>query len=110
MCIEHGESEWNLWLQALTYFRENGDSIRIKECLNYIGKGWLLSPLLVLEILQGDEGELTFDCVKEYLLTALGQHEDTISESKEEIVENMKLIEKIKDERIKLTSERKMFE
>jgi hypothetical protein len=99
-----------MWIQALSYFREKGEDQRIKECLGHISKGHILSPLLVLEILQNHESDLTFDCVKEYLLKELQSQDKEIKDSRGEIDETMEGIQTLRDESVKLKSERKLFE
>lgn len=37
LCCERGNEEKDLWVQALNYFREQGEDEKLKECLEYIG-------------------------------------------------------------------------
>jgi len=64
------ELDGDLWIQALTYFRDlpdMGNSERyIEEALAFIGDKHVLSPLLVLEILANKEN-LRFKVLKQFL-------------------------------------------
>lgn len=63
----------DLWIQALTFFRdlESPDSEEyLQKALAFIGEKNILSPLLVLEIIQTKKN-LKFKVMKKYLLERL---------------------------------------
>lgn len=79
-----------LWIQALTFYR---DMEKKEECekylqmaLEYIGRMNILSPLLVLEILQTKK-DLKFKVLKQFLHAKLGQQSGTIKQKKRKVTE-----------------------
>ena len=61
----------DLWIQALTYFRDQpGSEPQLKMALDEIRKKNILSPLLVLEILK-ENSSLKFGVLREFLLQNL---------------------------------------
>lgn len=52
VCIKHGAQNLDLWIQALTYFRDLEDVEKcekyLKDSLEIIGQENLISPLMVL--------------------------------------------------------------
>jgi hypothetical protein len=79
-----------LWIQALTFYRDmkNQDECEkyLKEALEYIGRMNVLSPLLVLEILQTKK-DLKFKVLKQFLHSKLGQQSGTIKQKKRKVTE-----------------------
>jgi hypothetical protein len=58
----------DLWIQALTYFRDQKDSeYQLTKALDEIRKKNILSPLLVLEILK-ENPRLKFGVLRQFLL------------------------------------------
>lgn len=75
VCEQYGRNandanNGDLWIQALTYFRELEDIDEaqqyLEKALNSIGEEKILSPLLVLEIISG-RSQLKFKVLKNYL-------------------------------------------
>ena len=103
-----GREKSDLWIQALTYFRMAGKGNLIQESLKFIGKQQVLSPLLVLEILQQMPG-LEFRFLKEYLVAQLQHQHKSIVKNKEVVDENMGDIGAMRDEIKELKTSAKLF-
>ena len=71
LCIDKGSEEKDLWIQSLNYFREQGEDEKLKECMFYIGQKDILSPLMVLDIIQNTNSDLKFKYIKEYMLSEI---------------------------------------
>lgn len=110
LCREKGSEERDLWIQALNYFREIGKQSKVKECLELIGEADILSPLMILDILQNTNSDLDFKTIKDYMLTEIKKLDSNITESQEEIESNMKEIDRMKEEYKQLSSSPKLFE
>jgi hypothetical protein len=70
---QNSESNADLWIQALTYFRDlegEESEIYLEKALNFIGEKNILSPLLILEIIQ-NKPTIKFRVLKKYLLERL---------------------------------------
>ena len=68
-----GDTAGDLWIQALTYFRDlEGDDceIYLEKALEKIGEKNILSPLLILEIV-ANKPSIKFKVLKKYLLERL---------------------------------------
>lgn len=66
----------DLWIQALTYFRDQpGSEEELKQALEEIRKKNILSPLLVLEILK-ENPKLKFGVLRQFLLQNLKTQQD----------------------------------
>lgn len=70
----------------------------------------ILSPLMILQIIQNTDSELKIKYVKNYLMKEIQKLESSISESKDEIETNIKSIASFKEEHRKLVSTPKLFE
>jgi hypothetical protein len=70
--VQHNEPvNGDLWIQALTYFRDQqGSEEEMKQALEEIRKKNILSPLLVLEILK-ENPKLKFGVLRNFLLQSL---------------------------------------
>ena len=110
LCKDKGGQERDLWIQALNHFREEGENFKIKDCLEFISKSEVLTPLMVLDILQNTDSDLKFKYIKEYMINEVQKLDNDIKERKVEIDENMKEIEKRKEEYKALTTTPKQFE
>jgi vacuolar protein sorting-associated protein 11 len=110
LCIEKGAHERDLWIQALNHFRDEGENYKLKECLDYIGENEILSPLMVLEILENTDSDLKYKYIKDYMIAEIKKLDVNIKESKEEIEHNMKEIDSKKEEYKALTSQPQLFE
>ena len=79
-----------LWIQALTYYRDMEDKYQcetyLMKALDYIGKMNILSPLLVLEILS-TKSNLKFMVLKKFLKLKLEQQTATIKQKKKKVTE-----------------------
>jgi uncharacterized coiled-coil protein SlyX len=90
-----------LWIQALTYFRD----LPIPDCNNYLErslsaidkKDEVLSPLLVLEILQS-KPNLKFSVIKNYLLSRLQVQDKLIRKNNKQVDENMEQISQMRQQ------------
>jgi hypothetical protein len=101
----------DLWIQALTFFRdlEGEDSERyLEKALHYIGKENILSPLLVLEIVQ-NKPSIKFRVLKKYLLDRLESQDRVIKKNNKKVEENMEKINKMKAEVVELKTSAKSF-
>lgn len=59
---------------------------------------------MVLELIQNTNSPLEFKYIKDYMLSEIKKLDDNINESKDEIKENMKLIDNYKEEYKNLVS------
>ena len=79
-----------LWIQALTYYRDMEDRFTcerfLTKALDYIGQMNILSPLLVLEILSNKK-DLKFEVLKRFLKLKLEQQTSTIKQKKKKVME-----------------------
>lgn len=111
----------DLWIQALTYFRDLPDPL----CNNYLEralsalsfekdkgkdskKDEILSPLLVLEILQS-KPKLKFSVIKKYLLGRLEVQDRLIRKNNKQVDENLKKIEQMNLQIKDLQTQPKIF-
>jgi uncharacterized protein HemX len=67
-----------------------------------------LSPLLVLEIVQGKKN-LKFKVLRKYLLDRLKQQDEVIKKSKKKVDENMEQIEKMQAEITEIRTKARLF-
>lgn len=79
---DRAQQDADLWIQALTYFRELKDNRvdrdkYIKMSLDHIGKNKILSPLLVLEIF-GSAADMKFEVIKDFLVEKLKEQQQVI--------------------------------
>ena len=103
----------DLWIQALTFFRDldpaSGDAEEyLSKALEIIGEHKILSPLLVLEIVQAKKN-LKFKVLRKYLLERLKSQYEVIKKSKKKVDENMEQITKMQAEVIELRTSAKTF-
>lgn len=95
----------DLWIQALTFFRDlENDSASeeyLQNALKIIGEYKILSPLLVLEIVQAKK-TLKFKVLRNYLLNRLKQQDEVIKKSKRKVDENMEHIQKMQNEIVEI--------
>ena len=93
------ENIGDLWIQALTFFRDldeeeksssnTSDSEKYLEmALDHIGQNNILSPLLVLEIVQ-KKPTIRFKVLKKYLLDRLESQDKVIKKNNKKVEENM---------------------
>ena len=79
-----------LWIQAVTYFRDLNEAFKseyfLMQALEFIGSMNVLSPLLVLEILQ-EKKDLKFKVLKKFMMTKLKAQTKTIKEKKRKVDE-----------------------
>ena len=102
----------DLWVQALTYFRDlnpHEDSKYIKKALRQISqdkdtKEEVLNPIMVLEILKS-KPKLKFDVLKEYLLERLDKQSTVIRKNTSQLEENMNNIKSLKKSISELNSQ-----
>ena len=113
------ENIGDLWIQALTFFRDldeeeksssnTSDSEKYLEmALDHIGQNNILSPLLVLEIVQ-KKPTLRFKVLKKYLLDRLESQDKVIKKNNKKVEENMQKINEIKKEITELKTTAKNF-
>lgn len=103
----------DLWIQALTFFRDlesaAGDAEDyLERALKIIGDNKILSPLLVLEIVQSRKN-LKFKVLRSYLLERLKQQDEVIKKSKKKVDENMDTISKMQGEIVEIRTQAKTF-
>ena len=110
LCKEKGGQEKDLWIQALNHFREEGENSKLQECLEFIGEKKVLTPLMVLDILQNTDSDLKFKYIKNYMLSEIKKLDTKIKDSKDEIDDNMDRIEKKNKEYKILTTSPQLFE
>lgn len=113
-------SAGDLWIQALTYFRDIPKIIEaqseIQKSLDFIiekekdkeKKEEIISPLLVLEILKS-KPQLKFGVIKQYLLNRLEIQDRIIRKNTVQVEENMEKIKKMRQEVHDLKSKAKNF-
>ena len=111
-----------LWIQALTYFRDlppPQDEIYLERALSAMSnisdkeknkdkKDEVLSPLLVLEILQ-NKPKLKFSVIKKYLVNRLDVQDRVIKKHTKQVDENMDKIKKMRQEIQELKTQAKNF-
>ena len=103
----------DLWIQALTFFRDL-DGVAgeaedyLQRALQTIGDKKILSPLLVLEIVQARKN-LKFKVLRRYLLDRLRSQDEVIKKSKKKVDENMEAIGKMQSEMVELRTSAKTF-
>ena len=112
VCQKYGHNDRDLWIQALTYFRDMPEKEDVEEylekALDIVGKESILSPLLVLEILQS-KPTLKFKILKKYLLQRLEVQDKVIRKNNRKINENTEKIGKMKEDIKDLRSSAKFF-
>lgn len=126
VCEEYGKSPGadpstagDMWIQALTYFRDHLPSpdceISIERALSIISseskdksKEEILSPLLVLEILQS-KPNLKFKVIKKYLLNRLEVQDRVIRKNNKAVDANMEKIKTMRNEIHELKTQAKNF-
>lgn len=95
----------------MTFFRdlEGSDSeIYLEKALHYIGAHQILSPLLVLEIIQ-NKPTIKFKVLKKYLLDRLETQDKVIKKNNKKVDDNMDKINKMKTEIVELKTSAKSF-
>ena len=95
---DRAEQDADLWIQALTYFRELKDnkSMRdkyIQRSLEHIGKNKILSPLLVLEIF-GSAADMKFEVIQDFLVEKLKEQQQVIRSNLEGSTNSKQEVEK----------------
>ena len=111
LCRTRGAEERDLWIQTLNHFREEGENLKLQECLDIISETEVLSPLLVLDILENNtDSDLKFKYIKDYMLKEIKKLDTNIKESKEEVDINLEEIQLKREQYRKLTSAPQMFE
>jgi|TARA_B110000285_G_C15042823_1_gene572700 vacuolar protein sorting-associated protein 11 len=127
VCTEYAKSAnadpstaGDMWIQALTYFRDHLPSpdceISIERALSIISderdkdksKEEILSPLLVLEILQS-KPNLKFKVIKKYLLNRLEVQDRIIRKNNKAVDANMEKIKTMRNEIHELKTQAKNF-
>ena len=105
----------DLWIQALTFFRDlkegdgdNSSEAYLQKALQIIGDNKILSPLLVLEIVQAKKN-LKFKVLRKYLLERLKQQDEVIKKSKRKVDENMEHIQKMQNEIVEIKTQARLF-
>ena len=86
----------------MTFFRDLDSGVGdaedyLERALKIIGDNKILSPLLVLEIVQSRKN-LKFKVLRSYLLERLKQQDEVIKKSKKKVDENMDTITKMQAE------------
>lgn len=100
----------DLWIQALTYFRDQpGSEPQLKMALDEIRKKNILSPLLVLEILK-ENSRLKFGVLREFLLQNLKTQQDQIKRSTKKLNEDQNNINNFKNEIAKMKRTARNFD
>nr|AVN98119.1 Vps11 [Castula fusca] len=92
LCKQYGETEKNLWLQALTYFvselAEDQNSLEaqkhLKSILASIENVQAISPLLVIEIVSKNK-TLAFSILKDYLVKKIKKLQDYTTKNRKTI-------------------------
>ena len=97
----------------MTFFRDldgvAGDAEDyLSRALQIIGDNKILSPLLVLEIVQARKN-LKFKVLRGYLLERLKAQDEVIKKSKKKVDENMETIGKMQTEIVELRTQAKTF-
>jgi hypothetical protein len=90
----------------LTFFRDLDSGVGdaedyLERALKIIGDNKILSPLLVLEIVQSRKN-LKFKVLRSYLLERLKQQDEVIKKSKKKVDENMDTITKMQAEIVEI--------
>ncbi len=80
----------------------------MEKALNIIGEKNILSPLLILEIIQ-NKPKLKFKVLKKYLLDRLETQDKVIKKNNKKVEDNMSKIKKIKEEIVELRTTAKSF-
>lgn len=80
----------------------------MERALKIIGDNKILSPLLVLEIVQSRKN-LKFKVLRSYLLERLKQQDEVIKKSKKKVDENMETINKMQSEIVEIRTQAKTF-
>lgn len=80
----------------------------LERALQIIGDRKILSPLLILEIVQARKN-LKFKVLRKYLLDRLRGQDDTIKKSRKKVDENMDHITKMQNEMVELKTAAKTF-
>lgn len=102
-----------MWIQALTFFRDL-DGVAgeaedfLQRALVIIGEKKILSPLLVLEIVQARKN-IKFKVLRKYLLDRLKAQDEVIKKSKKKVDENVEQIKKMTEEMAELRTTAKTF-
>lgn len=91
LCQKYGETETNLWVQALKYFskQENQAKDKLEETLEQISQIPSFSPLLVLNILAKDKN-IEFKLIKKFFQKKLEDDRGIISLDEKKVDDNMK--------------------
>lgn len=110
-CRQHGDSDPNLWVQALTYFasQEKPSQEDIAQVLNSIDRSNILPPLLVLQILSQNKN-ITLSVVKSYITQRLNQEIQLIAEDRQAIRNYNEETEKMKNDIEELRTGAKIFQ
>ncbi len=90
----------------MTFFRDLDSGVGdaedyLERALKIIGDNKILSPLLVLEIVQSRKN-LKFKVLRSYLLERLKQQDEVIKKSKKKVDENMDTITKMQAEIVEI--------
>eukprot|EP01017_Pseudomicrothorax_dubius_P039869 TRINITY_DN6172_c0_g1_i1.p1 TRINITY_DN6172_c0_g1~~TRINITY_DN6172_c0_g1_i1.p1 ORF type:complete len:866 (-),score=298.83 TRINITY_DN6172_c0_g1_i1:134-2731(-) len=111
LCRRYGETENNLWIQALKYFckPENKDKNKIPDVLEYISKIEALSPLVILNILSRNQN-IPYGLIKTYFLKKLQEERTFIEKDGEKAKENMEKAKASRAEYKKLKTQAKVFQ
>jgi hypothetical protein len=80
----------------------------LQNALKIIGEYKILSPLLVLEIVQAKK-TLKFKVLRNYLLNRLKQQDEVIKKSKRKVDENMEHIQKMQNEIVEIKTQARLF-
>lgn len=111
LCKKYGETEVNLWVQALKYFAkaENNKTDKIPEILDLVEKIDVLSPLLVLNILSR-EGKVKLKAFKKYYSSKMKALVTQIDKDTMMMKASTEKIERGREEYRKLKTAGKIFQ
>lgn len=110
-CKKYGTSDPSLWVQALSYFarRETDCKSQIKEVLDHIDRGNLMSPLLVLQNL-AHNSTATLAVVKDYIIRRLQMEDELIANDERYIRQYREETEKMRNQIKELKTSAKIFQ
>lgn len=110
-CKKYGETDSNLWVQALSYFASKDENCEAKiiEVLNSIDRDNLLPPLLILQILAQNQ-TVTLGVVKDYITKRLQSESQFIAEDQRTIRTCTEETEKMKADIEELRTGAKIFQ